>query len=233
MLGRVQRSRTSAKRIGRCLADDADQEAPAETAVSGSGVSPPPSIRALPDAAFAAELVGQTASLAAYARRLTGQYADADDLLQDTMLRCWTARHRFEAGTSLGAWARTIMRNSFLSARKRARFQADLPEDALDRLFGVAESQSRAVELGEVQRAIGELTPEHREAVLLAGEGVSIEEAAARLAIPVGTVKSRVARGRDRLRRIAEDGARPPPSAPARAEHRPRKRRDWKGVVIG
>lgn len=215
------------------MAEDADQDVPAQAAPSGLAVVSPDPIRVLPDAAFAATLVEQTSTLAAYARRLTGHPADADDLLQDTMLRCWTARHRFEAGTNLGAWARTIMRNSFLSARRRVRFQADLPEDALDRLFAVAESQSQAVELGEVRRAIGELTPEHREAVLLAGEGVSTEEAAARLAIPTGTVKSRVARGRNRLRRTAEDGVKPSVPAPAKVEHRRRKRRNWKGVIIG
>ena len=72
-------------------------------------------------------------SLSAYARRLTGGGADADDLLQDTMLRCWTARASFAAGTSLAAWTRTVMKNCFLTGRRRARFHADLPEDARDR----------------------------------------------------------------------------------------------------
>ena len=233
LFGMTQRSGTSAQRNRRRLADDADQDEQPETALPGLGTVRSDPTRALPDAAFAVALAAQTANLAAFARRLTRQYADAEDLLQDTMLRCWTARHRFEEGTHLGAWARTIMRNSFLSGRRRARFRADLPEDALDRLFGVDESQSQAVELGEVRRAIGELTPEHREAVLMASEGVSVEEAAARLAIPTGTVKSRVARGRDRLRKIAEDGPKPPLPAPDKTEHRPRERRDWKGVIIG
>ncbi len=233
LLSAVQRSRTSAQRNRRRLADDADQDEQPEAGLPGSDSALPGPIRALPDAAFAAALAGQAATLAAYARRLTGQHADADDLLQETMLKCWAARHRFEAGTSLGAWARTIMRNSFLSGRRRARFQADLPEDALDRLFGVAESQSRAVELQEVQRAIGELTGEQRDAVLLASEGATIEEAAARLAIPEGTYKSRVARGRNRLRSIGEQGIEPVRPPAAKSMDRPRKRRDWKGVMIG
>ena len=149
------------------------------------------------------------------------------------MLRCWTARQRFEAGTSIGAWARTVMRNSFLSGRRRARFQADLPEDALDRLFGVAETQSHAVELQDVTRAIGELTGDQRDAVLLASEGMTIEEAAAMLAIPEGTYKSRVARGRERLRKIAEEGPKRLIVPLANGVDRPRKRRDWKGVMIG
>ena len=94
------------------------------------------------------------------------------------------------------------MRNTFLTAVRRLRYQADLPDDALDRMFGVAESQTYAVELRDADWALGELTPEQRAAVLLASEGVSIEEAAARLAIPEGTFKSRVARGRLRLRAL-------------------------------
>jgi len=67
---------------------------------------------AMPDNAFGAALIEQAASLSAYARRLTGGGADADDLLQDTMLRCWTARASFAAGTSLAAWTRTVMAQS-------------------------------------------------------------------------------------------------------------------------
>ena len=76
---------------------------------------------AMPDNAFGAALIEQAASLSAYARRLTGGGADADDLLQDTMLRCWTARASFAAGTSLAAWTRTVMKNCFLTGRRRAR----------------------------------------------------------------------------------------------------------------
>ena len=88
---------------------------------------------AMPDNAFGAALIEQAAARSAYARRLTGGGADADDLLQDTMLRCWTARASFAAGTSLAAWTRTVMKNCFLTGRRRARFHADLPEDARDR----------------------------------------------------------------------------------------------------
>ena len=100
---------------------------------------------AMPDDAFGAALIEQAAALSAYARRLTGGGADADDLLQDTMLRCWTARASFAAGTSLAAWARTVMKNSFLTGRRRARFHADLPEEARDRMLRVDETQSLAV----------------------------------------------------------------------------------------
>src|SRR3546814_8773515 len=96
----------------------------------------PSDLDGLFDDNFGAGLIEQAASLSAYARRLTGGAgADADDLLQDTMLRCWAARRSFVPGTNLGAWMRTVMRNSFLSGRRRARFHANLPEDAFDRLL--------------------------------------------------------------------------------------------------
>lgn len=200
--------------------------------------APDPS-RVDPDDGFAAELTGLAPALRAYARRLTGGAVDAEDLLQETMLRCWAARGRFEPGSSMAAWTRTVMRNAFLSAVRRRRRQADLPDDALEQLSGVAESQSRAVDLRDADRALGELPPDQRAAVLLASEGVTVEEAAARLAIPEGTFKSRVARGRLRLRALTGDAAAPQPADPPREEprearpDRPRRRRSWKGVVIG
>lgn len=189
------------------------------------------------DAKFGAMLATEAARLARYARRLTGADADADDLLQDTMLRCWKARGSFQAGSNFGAWTRTVMRNAFLSGRRRARFQADLPEDALDRMLSVAATQGETLDLRDVDWAMGELTPEHRDALRLASQGLPIEEAAALLSIPPGTFKSRVARARMRLRSLTEDRATPvlavktakPEPAPAKR----RERRNWKGVMIG
>lgn len=190
------------------------------------------------DDRFGAELIELTASLSAYARRLAGGGADADDLLQDTMLRCWTARASFKPGTNMAAWARTVMRNSFLTGRRRARFQADLPEDAIDRMLSVAATQDEAVDLRDVDWAMGQLSPEQSEAVRLASQGLSIEEGAAHLSIAVGTFKSRVRRGRVRLKRLMEDCSTPLLSlrhtGPDGTQTKPkRERRDWTGVTIG
>lgn len=197
---------------------------------------------AMPDDAFGAALLEQSAALSAYARRLTGGGADADDLLQDTMLRCWTARASFAAGTSLAAWARTVMKNSFLTGRRRARFHADLPEDARDRMLKVDETQSLAIWLRDTDWALSELPTHQREAVLLASQGVSIEDGAAQLGIATGTFKSRIARGRTRLRALIEERSTPlltdrtgrdtPPPAANRPTHL-REKRDWRGVKIG
>lgn len=190
-----------------------------------------------PDDEFGTALIEQAATLSAYARRLAGSAVDADDLLQDTMLRCWTARASFTPGTSLTAWGRTIMRNRFLTGRRRARFQADMPQDAIDRLLSVAESQENVVDLRDVGWALTELAPDQREAVLLAGQGMGAEEAAVQLDIPEGTFKSRVARGRTRLRLLTEERGTPLLSDRQAADQvraeRPRPKRDWTGVMIG
>lgn len=198
---------------------------------------------AMPDDHFGAALIEQTAALSAYARRLTAGGADADDLLQDTLLRCWSARASFAAGTSLIAWARTVMKNNFLTGRRRARFQADLPEEARDRMLKVDETQSLAIWLRDTDWALSELPIHQREAVLLASQGASIEEAAMRLGVTTGTVKSRIARGRTRLRALIEERSTPlladrdgrDEAAPAADRSvRPRKKkRDWRGVKIG
>lgn len=185
------------------------------------------------DTWFKEALQAHTAALRAYARRLTRNATDADDLFQETMLRCWQARDRFTPGSNFIAWDRTIMRNTFLSARRRDRFHVNLPGDGLVHLPGVDGGQDSVIEWGEMERALRELSPEHRAVVLLAGEGVSTEDGATRLAIPEGTFKSRLARGRMRLRQLTENPTAKTPPAPAPQESRKRKRRDWSGVMIG
>jgi RNA polymerase sigma-70 factor (ECF subfamily) len=141
----------------------------------------------------------------------------------------------------LSAWSRTVMRNGFLSERRRARFEADLPEDVRDKMLSVSGSQESSVALNDVQWALSELVVEQREAVLLASQGISPEEGALRLSIPIGTFKSRVARGRLRLRQLTDN--RDTPLVPAKAVTPERSapklrrsnhhRRDWSGVLIG
>jgi hypothetical protein len=136
---------------------------------------------AMPDDAFGAALIEQAAALSAYARRRlrrrrcrrpsAGHHAPVLD------------RASFAAGTSLAAWARTVMKNSFLTGRRRARFHADLPEEARDRMLRVGRDPSLAVWLRDTDWALSELPPHQREAVLLASQGVSIEDGAAQLGI--------------------------------------------------
>jgi RNA polymerase sigma-70 factor (ECF subfamily) len=116
-----------------------------------------------------------------------------------------------------------------------------LGQDARDRMLRVDETQSLAIWLRDTDWALSELPPHQREAVLLASQGVSIEDGAAQLGIATGTFKSRVARGRTRLRALIEERSTPlltdrngrdaPP--PAAKRLMPKKKRDWRGVKIG
>lgn len=185
------------------------------------------------DTGFAENLERHGGSLRSYARRLAGNAADADDLVQETMLRCWSARLRFQTDSNFGAWSRVIMRNSFLSSHRRDRFHADLPDEAFDRMPGADGVQDFALELRDVGWALDQLIPDQRDAVILAAKGVSIDEAATELAIPEGTFKSRVARGREKLRKLIDDPNARPYRAPKVTATPTRKPRSWKGVMIG
>ncbi|MCC2978234.1 sigma-70 family RNA polymerase sigma factor [Sphingomonas sp. PL-96] len=153
------------------------------------------------DRAFGHDLAGLRPRLQSYARSLSREDELADDLVQETMLRAWAARMRFQPGTSLRAWTFTILRNTFLSQCRRGRFVADYDEiDAEHRLAQPA-SQTAIAELSEVADLIDALPIPQREALrLVAVEGLSYEQAAERSGISLGTMKSRVSRARVALK---------------------------------
>ncbi len=97
------------------------------------------------------------------------------------------------------------MRNRFISRTRGARSSVDIAEEMLDGLFRAPPSQEVAVMLKDVYLALNQLNPEHRNAVLLAAEGFSMEEAARRLGISAGAFKSRLMRGRMRLRILNDE----------------------------
>lgn len=156
------------------------------------------------EAEFEALLLAQVASLRRYATRLTRSPTDADDLLQDTLLRCWRARSRFVAGTNIGAWARTVLRNAFLSGVRGRAIEVSIADDHLARLRPVNAAQEAAIELGDAYRALGQVAEPHRSALALAIDGVSVDDAARRLDVPANTYKSWVHRGRARLRMLID-----------------------------
>ena len=139
------------------------------------------------------------------AYRLTGNAADAEDLTQDTFVRVFRSLGRYEPGTFEG-WLHRITTNLFLDgARRRARIRfVPLPEDA-ERLVSRSMSpervlMDRAFE-GDVADALAALSPEFRAAVVLADvEGLTYEEIADVLHVKLGTVRSRIHRGRGQLR---------------------------------
>jgi len=153
--------------------------------------------------AFRAEFLAMLPRLHNFAMSLARNPALADDLVQDTMLRAWRSRSRFVAGTNLGAWLFTIMRNAFYSLhRKDAREVGDTDGDLAERVATVPE-QSGHIDLQDAQTALEKLPPLMRQAlILVAIENLSYEEAAEVMACRIGTVKSRVWRAREQLARL-------------------------------
>lgn len=138
--------------------------------------------------------------------RLSGNRADAEDLTQETFVRVFRSLANYEPGTFEG-WLHRITTNLFLDMvrrRQRIRFDA-LPDDAGDRLASREAGPEAAYELSnldpEIQRALDALPADFRAAVVLCDlEQLSYEEIAATLGVKVGTVRSRIHRGRVLLR---------------------------------
>jgi RNA polymerase sigma-70 factor, ECF subfamily len=160
------------------------------------------------DAEFKQLLVSVMPHLRAFARGLTGRIAQADDLVQETLLKAWAARQQFQRGTNFKAWCFVILRNSFSSAMRREKFSGDWDDSVAERMLSVSASQMNGLHLQDLQRALQELPTDQREAVLLIGaSGMSYEEAAVICGCAIGTIKSRVSRARDALdRHITEGG---------------------------
>ncbi len=165
---------------------------------------------ALSDKDFKAQLAQVVGPLRAFGRSLSGSADLADDLVQETMLKAWAARARFQAGTNMRAWTFIILRNLFLSQMRRARFKGEWDELTADRLLAAPAGQDRQLELGDLQRGLLQLPQAQREALILIGAGGFAYEEAARICnCAVGTIKSRVARGRAALEQIMAEGKLP------------------------
>ncbi|WP_197373992.1 sigma-70 family RNA polymerase sigma factor [Mycolicibacterium baixiangningiae] len=154
-------------------------------------------------------------ALARKARRLTRCEADAEDLLQDTLLRAFAGFHTFQEGSNLKAWLFRILYNRWVSTyRARQRRPLEVPvdditerelADSANRMpAGVRSAEAEALAGlpdGDIMAAMGTLPEGFREALYLAEiEEYTYAEIAAMLDIPLGTVMSRVSRGRQRLR---------------------------------
>lgn len=144
-----------------------------------------------------------------YARALTGDRHTADDLVQDTLERGWAKLALWRPGSRLDAWLLTIMHNLFVN-QLRSRPPAAASLDDL-----VVEPATRAIqgdqlEVRDLQAALAQLPPEQREVLLLVTvEEYSYAETASLLEVPIGTVMSRLARAREKLRILLADQASP------------------------
>jgi len=108
----------------------------------------------LPDGEFKEQLAQVIPHLRAFGRSLSGNRDTADDLVQETLLKAWAARKRFQAGTNMRAWTFIILRNLFLSQMRRARFKGEWDDVTAAKILSAPASQDRHVELGDMQRAL-------------------------------------------------------------------------------
>lgn len=150
----------------------------------------------------------QIPRLRRYARALTGERGAADDLVQDTLERALGRLHLWRQGSDLRAWLFTIMHNIHVNqARSRARHRHEALE-AEPTAEAVRAPEPDWLELRDLDRALARLADEQRMVLLLVGlEQFTYDEAARILNIPIGTVMSRLSRGRERLRVILSGDA--------------------------
>jgi RNA polymerase sigma-70 factor (ECF subfamily) len=149
------------------------------------------------DKDFRDQLVAIIPSLRAFARGLCGNRDMADDMVQDAMTRAWAARQSYAAGSNFRAWMFMILRNHYYTTlRKNARMVSWDPEVA-ERVLVAGPTQQDGLNVQDVQAALQKLPAEQREVLMLIGaNGVSYEEAADIMGCAIGTIKSRLARGR-------------------------------------
>jgi RNA polymerase sigma-70 factor, ECF subfamily len=139
-----------------------------------------------------------------YARALTRDTVTADDLVQDCLTRALGKLHLWQEGTDLRAWLFTILHNQYVNHIRRAvREGAAVGLNESEPSLSRGPQQVKRLELRDLERAIAKLPEEQRSVILLVGlEGMRYEEVAAVLDVPVGTIRSRLSRGREALRRL-------------------------------
>jgi len=149
---------------------------------------------------FSARIDELIPRLRRYARALTGERTAADDLVQDTLERAWTKLHLWRDGSDLRAWLFTIMHNVHVNhVRSRGAPTVPIDDDMAD--APVRPTQSDLLEVRDIEAALQRLPLEQRAVLLLVAlEHMSYQQSAETLGIPIGTVMSRLARARERLR---------------------------------
>jgi RNA polymerase sigma-70 factor (ECF subfamily) len=151
------------------------------------------------------DVVSLIPALRAFAWSLSHNSSDADDLVQDTLIKAWTHKDKFEPGTNLRAWLFTILRNTYYTAVVRRRREVRDETGKYAAQLAQSPTQDWSVAVRSMQAALQQLPDEHREALVLVGAaGLSYEEAAEICNCALGTIKSRVNRARAKLLKIME-----------------------------
>jgi RNA polymerase sigma-70 factor (ECF subfamily) len=155
---------------------------------------------------FAELLQHEIPRLRRYARALTRDAARADDLVQSCLVRAIAKEHLWQPGTDLRAWLFTILHNQNVNeVRRSVREGLTVPVEDVAPMLTVAPNAGAVLQLRDLERVIGVLPEEQRQVILLVGlEGMRYEEVASVLGVPIGTVRSRLSRGRETLRRLID-----------------------------
>lgn len=162
---------------------------------------------------FKSSLIEIMPALRAFARSLCHNPTEADDLVQETMLKAWGARNSYIEDASFKAWTFRILRNILYSNRRKSRYLVQLDTPAYEATARANVNIHAKMELSSVSAAIQTLPLEQREAlILIAAGGFSYDDVAAVTGLAVGTIKSRVSRGRASLVALmaTNDDQRPP-----------------------
>ncbi|SMH58834.1 RNA polymerase sigma factor [Azospirillum agricola] len=164
-----------------------------------------PDPNAPPDPEVIAQIEAEIPRLRRFARAMVRDATLADDLVQECLERALSRLHLWRPGSNLRAWLFTILRNLHINGVRRRQPVVDIDAEAQAAIGAAPGSQFVRLELRDLRRALGLLPNEQREVVLLIGlEGISYGEAADILGISIGTVKSRLSRGRRALRALME-----------------------------
>ena len=157
------------------------------------------------------DIVGQLGSLRRYARSLTRDSTDAEDLVHDALVRAYERRGTFRSGGNLRAWLLSIVHNAFIDKMRSHRSEAARVEQAgylTD--ASTPAPQEHSVRLAQVREAFFSLPEEQRSALhLVAIEGLSYQEAADASGVPLGTLMSRIGRARAALRSMESAASSP------------------------
>lgn len=140
-----------------------------------------------------------------YAHKLMRDHAAAEELVQECVLRGLSKQHLWREGTNLRAWLCTILHNQYVNEIRRTVKEGTVVElSEVDEQLARPPAQDKVLEWRDVRRALGQLTEGQRQAVVLIGlDGWSYDRVAEVTGVPVGTIRSRLSRGRDRLKLAA------------------------------